>query len=352
MPTDALSAKPSLLRCLAGERLDPPPIWLLRQAGRYLPEYRELRAKASNFLEFCYTPELTIEATLQPIRRFELDAAILFSDILVIPDALGCQVSFVEGEGPRLVPIRDEAAFERLTADLLHQHLAPVYETVSGLKQALPETVPLIGFAGSPWTLACYMVDGGGSKDFAETRQMAFAAPDLFSRLIDLLSDAVAAYLERQVEAGADALMLFDSWAGILDELSFEAFSIRPHAKIVRRLAEAAPGIPVICFPRGGGVRLSAFTDRVAPAGLALDPSVPLTWARDNLAHVPCLQGNLDPARLVAGGRALDDGVDRLLEVFAGRPHIVNLGHGVVPQTPPAHVAQLVNRVRRQGSVS
>jgi uroporphyrinogen decarboxylase len=334
-----------ILTPLKGDVVAPPPIWLMRQAGRYLPEYRAVRASVGGFLELCYQPELALEVTLQPIRRFGLDAAILFSDILVVADALGGEVAFVEGEGPKLSPVRDHAAIARLAPGRLHAHLAPVYEAVERIRAELDPAIPLIGFAGAPWTVAAYMVEGGSSKDFAIVRTFAQADPAGFGELIDLLTEATADYLVRQIACGADVVQLFDSWAGALPEGEFERWCVAPAERIVARLREAAPDVPVIVFPRGAGPLYGRFVERVRPAGLGLDTTVPLGWASKALPGV-CLQGNLDPITLLVGGSRLDGEVDRILQTMAGRPFIFNLGHGVLPATPPEHVEALVRRVR------
>jgi uroporphyrinogen decarboxylase len=334
-----------LLGPLRGEASLPPPIWLMRQAGRYLPEYREVRASVGSFLELCYTPELAVEVTLQPIRRFGFDAAILFSDILVVADALGCGVDFVEGEGPKLEPIRTPARVAGLSLERVHEHLAPVYQSVSRLRAELAPEVTLIGFAGAPWTVAAYMVEGGSSKDFTTVRAFALREPEVFGALIDLLVEATAAYLIRQVRAGADVLQVFDSWAGALPEGEFERWCLAPAEALLRRVRAEAPGVPVIMFPRGAGALYPRFAERVGAEGIGLDTTVPLGWARQEV-RAPCLQGNLDPVTLMVGGTRLESEIDRILETMAGRPFIFNLGHGILPSTPPQHVALLVERVR------
>jgi uroporphyrinogen decarboxylase len=335
-----------LLDALAGRDCPRPPIWLMRQAGRYLPEYRKVRQQFGGFLELCYTPEFAVEVTHQPIRRYGLDAAILFSDILVVPDALGCKVTFVEGEGPRLETVRTRAALERLTGmDRLHEHLAPVYETVRRLRATLPEDVALIGFAGAPWTVAAYMVEGGGSKEYLEPRLLARTEPELFQALIDLVTEATTRYLLRQIEAGAQVLQIFDSWAGVLPPDQFLRWCQQPVARIVDRIKADHPEIPIIAFPRGAGFLYQRFVEQVTIDGVSLDSTVPAGWARDSLSSV-CLQGNLDPVLLLEGGSAMLDGARHLLDRFAGRRHIFNLGHGVLPPTDPDAVARLVDFVR------
>ena len=337
---------PSLfLQTLAGEASSPPPIWLMRQAGRYLPEYRAVRAEAKGFLDLCYTPEFAVEVTLQPIRRYGFDAAILFSDILVVPDALGCEVNFVEGEGPKLETFRDGAAVSRLSKSGLHDHLAPVYETLRRLRRELPEETALIGFAGAPWTVASYMVEGGGSKEFQEARTFARRDPEAFSALIDLVTDATTDYLLAQVEAGAQVLQLFDSWAGVLPPSEFQLWCERPLSAIVKAVKAKHPDIPIIAFPRGAGTKYRSFIEAVPVDGVSLDTTVSAVWARENLQKV-CLQGNLDPISLLSGGDDMLNDTKHLLNTLAGCAHIFNLGHGVLPPTNPDTVKRLVDFVR------
>ena len=347
MPPDPTteSAGGRLLRVLAGERLDPPPVWFMRQAGRYLPEYRAVRARVEDFLELCYTPELAAEVTLQPLRRFPLDAAILFSDILVVPHALGVPVRFVEGEGPRLEPLSPDRPLPPFDPDRFDRHLEPVYETVERVRAALPEGVALVGFAGAPWTLAAYLLEGAGSKDFARARSVAFAAPAFVAALIDLLVRAVAHFLARQVERGAHAVKLFDSWAGVLPEPLARALVIEPARRIAGHLRARFPRVPVIGFPRGLGPLYPEYPAAVRPAAVALDTTVPLSFARERLGgpEGPALQGNLDPAVLLAGGEALEREVVRIVEALRGVPHVFNLGHGILPDTPPEHVERALS---------
>ncbi len=335
------------LRALAGEPVWPPPLWLMRQAGRYLPEYRAIRAEAGSFLKFCYDPAATVEATLQPIRRFGFDAAIVFSDILVIPDALGQRVSFESGEGPRLDPITDGRGFDRLRGEIDLAHLAPVFTTITRLKSELPAGTPLIGFCGAPWTVASYMVAGRGTPDQAPARVLAYREPELFRRLVDRLVAASIRYLRRQVEAGADAIQIFDTWAGVLPAGEFERWCVEPVAAIVAGLREAHPRIPVIVFARGAGPRLLELKDATGADALGLDTSVDPHWAARSLPPTTVLQGNLDPLALLAGGHALEAAVGRILAAFRHRPHIFNLGHGILPETPVANVERLVDLVRR-----
>lgn len=339
-----------MLRALAGERLTVPPVWLMRQAGRYLPEYRETRKKAGGFLNLCFTPELATEVTLQPIRRFGFDASILFSDILVVPHALGQKVWFEEGEGPKLEALADSGELSRLSLEGLHGKLEPVYETVDRLSSALPRETTLIGFAGAPWTVASYMIEGGSSKDFQKAKVWAYGDPDGFQRLIDLLVEATSRYLSRQVIAGAEVLQIFDSWAGVWPEPQFRRWCLDPMAAIVRRLKAEHPEVPVILFPRGAGLLYADIAADGGADGLSLDTTVPLGWAAEALQTNVTVQGNLDPILLVSGGDALTQAVERILDRLAGGPFVFNLGHGIVPQTPPEHVAQLLDIVRSRPS--
>ncbi|MGH6949218.1 MAG: uroporphyrinogen decarboxylase [Kiloniellales bacterium] len=335
-----------LLSVLRGKPLWPPPLWLMRQAGRYLPEYRALREKAGDFLAFCYSPELAAEATLQPIRRFGLDAAILFSDILTVPDALGQKVAFLEGEGPKLEPLADEGALRNLEFGAVVERLAPVYETLGRVKRELPPGVALIGFAGAPWTVASYMIEGGSSREFLRAKSWAYQAPQSFARLIDLLVTATTEHLLAQAAAGAQALQLFDSWAGIWPEAGLRRWCLEPAREIVQRVKVAQPDIPMILFPRGAGLLYRAFARESGAAALSLDTTVPLRWAREALSSDVVLQGNLDPVLLLSGGKALEQGVAGISAAMSGRRLIFNLGHGVLPQTPPEHVAELVALLR------
>jgi uroporphyrinogen decarboxylase len=337
---------PSLLvAALRHAAISRPPIWLMRQAGRYLPEYQALRRKAPDFLAFCYTPDLAAEATLQPVRRFGLDAAIVFSDILVVPDALGCRVRFENGAGPKLEPQRELAAIDKLRATLDLEHLAPVYETIRLVRANLPDGIPLIGFAGAPWTLAAYMVEGGSAPEFYTARAFALSQPEGFARLIERLTRAVYEHLAAQIEAGAEVVQLFDSWAGILPESEFVRWCEIPGRQIVARLKSSYPEVPVIAFPRGAGLLYQRFCQAVPADGISLDTSVPLVWARQALEGV-CLQGNLDPAALVAGPEVACREAQRIVETLADRAFVFNLGHGVLPQTDPAAVGALVDYVK------
>jgi uroporphyrinogen decarboxylase len=339
----------ALLRALRGETVWPPPIWLMRQAGRYLPEYRAVRARAGDFIALCTTPTLAVEVTLQPVRRFNLDAAILFSDILMLPWALGYDLAYREGEGPVLPPLRDRAAVEALDSTRVSAAIGPILETVRRAAELLAAEradTALIGFAGAPFTVACYMVEGSGSKDFATTRTMAYRDPALFTHLIDRLADATAGYLEAQIEAGAEAVMLFDSWAGLLSPTRFRQFVIGPTSMIVQRLRERFPSVPVIGFPRLAGQLIGEYAAATKVDAVGMDTGMDPALVRAMVPPPPALQGNLDPLALVAGGPALAEEAGSLLDAMRGHPFVFNLGHGVVPQTPPEHVAELVRLVR------
>jgi uroporphyrinogen decarboxylase len=333
-----------LLAVLKGERRDPPPVWLMRQAGRYLPEYRALRAEKGGFLELCYDPESAAEVTLQPIRRFGFDGAILFSDILVIPHALGQELSFTAGEGPRLAPPLKDTALASLAA--APERLEPVYETVRRVAAALPPETTFLGFAGAPWTVATYMVAGEGSRDHAEARTLAYRDPQMFGAIIDAIVEATIRYLGRQIDAGVHAVQIFDSWAGSLAPAEFERWVIAPTVRIVEALHRSHPGVPVIGFPKGAGGRLPAYAREVRPDAIGLDETVDPAWADDVLPDGLPVQGNLDPLALLAGGAALEEGVKRVRGAFRDRPHVFNLGHGIVPQVPVEHVERLLELVR------
>ncbi len=340
-----------LLRTFAGEALSPPPIWLMRQAGRYLPEYRATRAKAGTFLDLCYTPALAAEVTLQPIRRYAFDAAILFADILLVPDALGQRVAFVEGEGPRLEPIRSAGELSRLKASATRPKFASVCETVARLRQDLPHDTALIGFCGAPWTVATYMVGGRGSADQADARLWAYRDPTGFQALIDLLTESSIDYLSGQVEAGADVLQVFDTWAGSLPQGEFERWVVAPTRRIVEGLRVRHPAVPVIGFPRGAGTRAARYVEATGVQGLGCDTAMPAAdMAALGRGSALVTQGNLDPLLLVAGGDALDAATADILSTMRGLPFIFNLGHGIRPETPPEHVARLVQLVRGGGT--
>jgi uroporphyrinogen decarboxylase len=339
----------ALIAVLRGEARPVPPIWLMRQAGRYLPEYREARGRAGTFLEACYTPAIAAEITLQPIRRFGFDAAILFSDILVVPDALGQKVSFEAGAGPRLEPIEQPEDLGRLAATFDVERLSPIFEAIDRVRSELPADVAFIGFCGAPWTVASYMIAGEGTPDQAPARLFAYRHREAFARLIDRLVEASIAYLTRQIDAGVEAVQLFDSWAGVLPPAELERWVVSPLSRIIAALKESRPQVPIIAFVRGGGPHLPDLATRLGADGLGLDTSMPPDWAVRNTPARIALQGNLDPLALVAGGEALDRQVDQILACFAGRPHIFNLGHGIVPETPVEHVARLIDRIRSRG---
>lgn len=333
-----------MLDVLKGKAHFPPPLWMMRQAGRYLPEYRETRRRAGSFLDLCYDPDLAVEVTLQPIERFGFDASILFSDILVVPHALGRDVRFEEGRGPLLTPIT-APEIAALESKLFHVNLEPVYETVRRLRARLPDETTLIGFCGAPWTVATYMIAGHGTPDQAPARLFAYREPAAFQRLLKVLADHSAAYLIRQIEAGADVVQIFDSWSGVLDDASFEQFCVQPVAEIVRQIRAVHPDVPIIGFPKGAGARYQTYRQKTGVTGLGIDWTVPLEAAKD-LQRLGAVQGNLDPLRLVAGGKALSDGVEAILEALGEGPLIFNLGHGITPETPIAHVEAMVRQVR------
>jgi len=319
----------------------------MRQAGRYLPEYRALREKAGDFLTLCFTPDLAAEVTLQPVRRFGFDAAILFSDILVIPHALGQAVRFAVGEGPQLDPIADRQALMRLRLELDHGVLAPIYETIRRVKASLAPDVTLLGFCGAPWTVASYMIAGRGTPDQQPARMFAYGDPEAFAGLIDKLVDASAAYLVRQLQAGVDAVQIFDTWAGVLPAEEFARWCIGPAQRIVANVRSQVPDAKVIGFPRGVGAGLLRYVEDVPVDAVGLDWMADPAFVRDQIQWRVPVQGNLDPLALLAGGSALDQGVDNILAAFSERPFIFNLGHGILPQTPIAHVEQMIARVRR-----
>ncbi|MFL6759792.1 uroporphyrinogen decarboxylase [Sphingomonas sp.] len=334
-----------LLSVLRGTRRDPPPMWMMRQAGRYLPEYRALRQDKGSFLDLVYDADAAAEVTLQPLKRFpKLDAAILFSDILIVPFAIGQNLTFVTGEGPRLTPPLIGADLDDLTPYLAR--LEPVYETVRKVKAGLEPDKALIGFAGSPWTVATYMVAGQGSRDQSEARRLAYADPAKFGELIARIESVTLDYLSGQVEAGAEALQLFDSWAGSLSPAQFEQWVIAPTARLVAELRSRHPEVPVIGFPKGAGGKLSAYARETGVNAIGLDETVDPAWAAEELPEDLPVQGNFDPLALIAGGEELTSAVKHILDAFAGRPHIFNLGHGILPDTPIAHVEQLIALVK------
>jgi uroporphyrinogen decarboxylase len=335
-----------LCQVLEGRRPAVPPIWLMRQAGRYLPEYMAVRQTVSSVLDLCFAPKLAAEVTLQPVRRFGFDAAILFSDILVVPHALGRQVRFAAGEGPQLEPLDEPAAIAALGDAVDDCVLGPIYETIDLVKAALPPNVALLGFCGAPWTVATYMVAGRGTRDQAPARMFAYRYPDAFARLIDVLTRASVAYLIRQLQAGVDAVQIFDTWAGVLPPDEFYRWCVAPAARIVAGVRRAVPGARIIGFPRGVGSNLRRYVEDVHIDAVGLDWMVDLRFARDEIQSRLPVQGNLDPLALRAGGAALDRGIAAILEAFSAKPFIFNLGHGILPDTPIAHVERMLQRVR------
>lgn len=349
MPPMMTQRPKKLIATLSGSIQKTPPVWLMRQAGRYLPEYRKTRAEAGDFLDLVYNPTLATEVTLQPIRRYGFDAAILFSDILVVPHALGQDLHFEENAGPVLGELPSLQTFKE---SVFHGKLGPVYEGVSSIRRQLDQEgftdTTLIGFSGAPWTLACYMVDKKGSKEFISTRVMALQKPQEFMALIDLLTEAVTAYLGAQIQAGAEVLQIFDSWAGVLPPDQFRQWVIEPTQKIVAALKEKYPSIPVIGFPKGAGVLAAEYATKTRVSALGVDHTLPVEWADQTLDAKLPLQGNLDPCVLQAGGEHLERETHKILETFRNRPHIFNLGHGIDKGTPPDHVAQLMRLIREQ----
>jgi uroporphyrinogen decarboxylase len=343
---DNPATKP-LLRALSRQRNAVPPIWLMRQAGRYLPEYRAIREKTKSFLDLCFNPKLAAEVTLQPIRRFGFDAAILFSDILVVPHALGQHVMFEAGEGPQLDALKEPSAIERLRPEIDHAQLAPVYETITRVKPELPSSVALLGFCGAPWTVATYMIAGCGTPDQLPARLFAYRHPQAFAKLIAILTEASVSYLVRQFAAGVEAVQIFDTWAGVLPADEFGKWCIEPVARIVAGVREQIPAARIIGFPRGAGTELPRYLEAVPVDAIGLDWMTELSFARDQIQPRRTIQGNLDPLALLAGGAALDRATDAILEAFGGSPFIFNLGHGVLPDTPTSHVERLIARVRR-----
>lgn len=338
----------TLLKVLKGERADPPPVWLMRQAGRYLPEYRATREKAGGFLDLCYTPELAAEVTLQPIRRFGFDAAILFADILLVPQALGAELWFEAGEGPRLSTVTSPSDFAALSdKDAIHDKLSPIYQTVQILKEALPTETTLIGFAGAPWTVATYMIAGRGTPDKGPAHALKAADRVLFTKLIDLLTEATVEYLSAQIEAGAEVIKLFDSWAGSLKGADFDDFAIAPARSIIAALKKRHPNVPIIAFPREAGERYKGFAKATGADCVALDNSVDAAWAAEHVQSQGPVQGNLDPRLMVTGGEALTAEAQRIVETFRHGPHIFNLGHGITPDADPDNVTRLIEAIRQ-----
>ena len=337
-----------LLDSLHGKVTDRPPVWFMRQAGRYLPEYKALRATCHGFLDLCYTPAKASEVTLQPITRFGFDAAILFSDILVIPHALGADVTFVEGEGPRIAPIRSADGLSALTMDRFDAHVAPVYETVMQVHARLPDDTALIGFCGAPWTVACYMVEGKGSKEFGFARQAAARREPWFMAMIDLLVEASVDYLLGQIATGAHVVQIFDSWAGLLPPDDFQEFVITPTRRIIDRLRVEAPEIPIIGFPKGAGIKLPEYVAQTGVNGVGIDYTVAPEWAAEHIPSHIAVQGNLDPYLLAADKDRALHATQHILDTWKGRPFIFNLGHGILPHTPIDHVEAVVSRVQGQ----
>ena len=338
-------AEKTLLAVLGGERRDPPPMWMMRQAGRYLPEYRALRQEKGSFLNLVYDPEAAADITLQPVERFpDLDAAILFSDILIVPFAMGQNLTFVTGEGPQLMPTLADSALDDLTDT--PARLDPIYETVRKVRARVSPDKTLIGFAGSPWTVATYMVAGHGSRDQGETRRLAYADPRRFAAIVERIEQVTIDYLSGQILAGVEAVQLFDSWAGSLSPAQFEQWVIGPTARIVAALGDRHPDIPVIGFPKGAGGKLAAYARETGITAIGLDETVDPLWAAQELPEDLPVQGNLDPLALLAGGEAQADSVRRVLDAFGGRPHIFNLGHGILQSTPIEHVGQLIRQVK------
>ncbi len=336
----------SLLEVLSGRKQAVPPIWMMRQAGRYLPEYRELRAKAGSFLDLCFTPEYAAEVTLQPIRRFGFDAAIIFSDILVIPYALGRSVRFEAGEGPRLDPLDTPEKIATLAPQADFTKLEPVFEALRRVKRGLDTKTALIGFCGAPWTVATYMVAGQGTPDQAPARILAYQHPEAFEKIIDALVDNSIQYLVGQLKAGADALQIFDTWAGVLPPREFARWSIEPTRRIVAGVRQQMPGAKIIGFPRGAGALLPEYLERTGVEGVSIDWTAEPSLIRERVQSRAAVQGNLDPLALIAGGDALDRAIDDVLDNYAGGRLIFNLGHGILPETPIAHVEQMIKRVR------
>ncbi|MEM8663038.1 MAG: uroporphyrinogen decarboxylase [Pseudomonadota bacterium] len=334
---------PDLIRALRGESVRPAPVWFMRQAGRYLPEYRALRKTIPTFLDLCYTPDAAVEATLQPMRRYAFDASIIFSDILVIPDALGQEVWYVEGEGPRLTPLTDPAT---LSADKLESHLAPVYEAVTKMRAALDPEKALFGFCGAPWTLITYMIAGRGGLDQWPARTFAAREPERMQALVDILVEACTRHLVAQVKAGADTVQIFETWASALDERGFHKWCIEPIHRIVRGVREQVPGVPIVGFPRGAGFGYEAFVEGTKVDGVSIDWTVPMSAARALQQKGVCVQGNLEPARLKEGGTQLDDAVRHICEGLRDGPFVFNLGHGISLETPPENVTRVIDRLK------
>ncbi|MEN8236828.1 MAG: uroporphyrinogen decarboxylase [Pseudomonadota bacterium] len=335
-----------LTKIFSGQKVEKTPCWLMRQSGRYLPEYMELRSKASNFVDFCLTPHIATEATLLPFQRYDFDAAIIFSDILIIPHALGQDVSFITGKGPQLSRLSQPSDLQALTTKKLPDVVAPVFEAIAAVRSRLPHEKDLIGFAGSPWTVACYMLEGQTSKTFSNAKTFAFKYPEAFQELLQLLVQATSDYLIQQVDAGAQVIQLFDSWASSVPEAQFDSWVVHPTRQIVSSVKARHPGVPIIGFPRGVGPLYLEYVSGTGVDGVSLDSFLPLKWALENLPNNVVLQGALDPQILVVGGALMEQEVKRQLALVAGRPHIFNLGHGIVPETPPEHVETLLDLVK------
>ena len=335
-----------MIRALRGQTPDVPPVWMMRQAGRYLPEYRALREKAGGFLNLCYNPDFAVEATMQPIRRFGFDASILFSDILVVPHALGRDVWFETGEGPRLNPMEIGEALPAFDAEAFHGHLKPVYEAVTGLRENLPPQTTLIGFAGAPWTLATYMAAGRGKDEQAAARRWMFTDEGSFAALIDRLAEAVAQYLIRQIDAGAEVVQIFDSWASALAPNAFDRYCVQPTKYIVETVRAAHPDTPILGFPRGVGASYLPFLQHTGVSGVSLDQNVAPEWAAEALQPHGAVQGNLEPMHMVTGGDAMLRDIDRIVAALSGGPFVFNLGHGITPQADAANVEALLRRIR------
>ena len=337
----------NILRALAGETLKTPPIWVMRQAGRYLPEYRKLRAKAGDFLSLCYNSELAAEVTMQPIERFKFDAAIIFADILLIPQALGSELSFLEGDGPRLSRISNKNDILKLKpANSIHEHLAPIYNTVSLVAEQLSPKVALIGFAGAPWTVATYMIAGKGTKDQGPAHKFLKEDKDSFEMLINLLTEATILYLSKQIDSGAEVIKIFDSWAGSLKEEDFVNYTVVPVKKIITALNKLHPDVPIIAFPRGAGLKYNDFANDTGANCIAIDHSVDPEWAAKNLQIDSCIQGNLNPKYMVTGGKALLEETTKILDCFSNGPHIFNLGHGITPDGKPENLQLMIDKIR------
>ncbi len=342
-----MTANKTILRALAGETLPTPPIWMMRQAGRYLPEYKATRAQAGDFLSLCYNPELAAEVTLQPIRRYGFDAAILFADILLVPQALGADLWFVTGEGPRLSTITTQAELDKLVpADAIHDHLNPVYQTVKLLSQELPSETTLIGFAGSPWTVATYMIAGQGTPDQGPAHALKDGNRAVFDGLIERITEATISYLSMQIEAGAEVVKLFDSWAGSLKGTDFADYSIAPMARITAALKAKYPHVPVIAFPRGAGEKYAGVHAAIGADCIAIDDGVTAEWAAANVQTGGCVQGNLKSSHMVTGGDDLVNETRRIVDALSNGPHIFNLGHGITPDADPENVQLMIDTVR------